>query len=564
MKLTQLAYKTLRDTGSDAETSSHALLLQAGFIHQLGAGIYSYLPLALKAIKNIESIIRYEMDKTGAQEILMPHIQPQELWDLTGRTTAFGDNLFTLKDRRQRGLVLAPTHEESVTTISKSIIQSYKDLPFTLYQIQTKFRDEARPRAGLIRVREFSMKDAYSFSANEDSLDEIYESMAIAYKNIYQKCEIPVLMAEADSGAIGGKDSHEFIYPTESGEDTVITCSNCQYTANVEKAIGILPAENHDNEAPQSEISTPGVTTIEEVCDFLNINANQTLKSLCYSADGQLVMVCIRGDLNINEVKLKHILNATELRAASTAEIEQEGLVLGSMSPLGISNINIIGDTSIVTKKNLTAGGNKPGTHIVNINYQRDFHVNQIADISTVTEMHLCNECNGKLEAVRGIEIGHIFKLGSFFSESLGLHFTDQDGKQQFPLMGCYGIGVGRLLAAVVESNHDDKGIIFPKNVSPYQVHLIALNANDETCYEKAHAIYDSLWDHGVTCLFDDRTDQSAGVKFRDSELFGIPLQVIVSPRNLNNDICEIKLRKTLETYSVPLGETIDHIVNSI
>ena len=380
MKLSQLAYKTLRDTGADTETSSHSLLLQAGFIHQLGAGIYSYLPLALKAIKNIESIIRFEMDKTGAQEILMPHIQPQELWDLTGRSTAFGDNLFTLKDRRDRGLVLAPTHDESVTTLSKSIVQSYKDLPFTFYQIQTKFRDEARPRAGLIRVREFAMKDAYSFSPDEQSLDQIYEAMAIAYQNIYRKCEIPVLMAEADSGAIGGKDSHEFIFPTESGEDTVITCSNCSYTANVEKAVGLLISSNTETEEPQIEIPTPGVTSIQEACTFLNVTPDQTLKSLCYSADSQLIMVCIRGDLTVNEIKLKQTLNAKELRVASNTEIEQLGFSLGSISPVGIDNMTIIGDESITTRRNFTAGGNKPETHLKNVNSPRDCKGSRLAD----------------------------------------------------------------------------------------------------------------------------------------------------------------------------------------
>lgn len=564
MKLSQLAYKTLRDTGADTETSSHSLLLQAGFIHQLGAGIYSYLPLALKAIKNIESIIRFEMDKTGAQEILMPHIQPQELWDLTGRSTAFGDNLFTLKDRRDRGLVLAPTHEESVTTISKSIIQSYKDLPFTFYQIQTKFRDEARPRAGLIRVREFAMKDAYSFSPDEQSLDQIYEAMAIAYQNIYRKCEIPVLMAEADSGAIGGKDSHEFIFPTESGEDTVITCSNCSYTANVEKAVGLLISSNTETEEPQIEIPTPGVTSIQEACTFLNVTPDQTLKSLCYSADSQLIMVCIRGDLTVNEIKLKQTLNAKELRVASNTEIEQLGFSLGSISPVGIDNMTIIGDESITTRRNFTAGGNKSETHLKNVNYPRDFNVSQITDISMVTNTHVCTKCENKLEAIRGIEIGHIFKLGTFFSESLGLHFADQDGKQQLPLMGCYGIGVGRLLAATVEANHDEKGIIFPKSVSPYQVHLIALNSTDQECSDTALSIYNSLWDRGISCLFDDRPDQSAGVKFRDSELFGIPLQVIISPRNIQNSVCEMKVRKTLETYSIPLDDAIEHIAKSI
>lgn len=560
MRLTQLAYKTLRDTGSDTETSSHSLLLQAGFIHQLGAGIYSYLPLALKTIKNIETIIRYEMDKAGAQEILMPHIQPAELWDITGRTTGFGDNLFTLKDRRNRDLVLAPTHEESVTTISKSIIQSYKDLPFTFYQIQTKFRDEARPRAGLIRVREFSMKDAYSFSADEESLDKIYNVMAEAYKNIYEKCGIPVLIAEADSGAIGGKESHEFIFPTEAGEDTVITCINCKYTANVEKAIGLIPSAKEAEEEAALEIHTPGVTSIQEACEYMDLSPEQTLKSLCYKVDDEFIMVCIRGDLHVNEVKLKHTLNAKELRIASNTEIADLGLILGSLSPVGINNIRIIGDESITRQSNLTAGGNKPDTHIKNVNHQRDFYTSQIADIAVVTDRHLCTVCNSQLNAIKGIEIGHIFKLGTFFTESFGVNFLDQNGDQQPPLMGCYGIGVGRLLAAIVEANHDDKGIVFPKSVSPYQVHLVSLNISDQECLSTSEHIYDSLIKKGISCLFDDRTDQSAGVKFRDAELFGIPLEIVISPRNIKNNVSEVKIRSTLETYTVPISDTISHI----
>ena len=344
MRLTQSASKTLRTNASESEIASHSLLTRAGFIHQLGAGIYSYLPMALKSLKNIERIIRFEMDAVGAQEILMPHIQPMELWDSTNRTTAFGQNLFTLKDRRSRGLVLAPTHEESVTMIAKSVVQSYKDLPFTLYQIQTKFRDEARPRAGLIRVREFAMKDAYSFSHNEESSNEIYDRMAVAYKNIYNKCEVPILIAEADSGAIGGKDSHEFIYPTEAGEDTVITCSSCSYTANVEKATGIIDKLDDQSNLQIKEIQTPNVTSIQELCNLLAVSPKYTLKTICYKTEDDFVMVAIRGDLNVNEIKLKNVLNCKDLRIATAEEVSQKGLIPGSMSPVGITDISVIAD----------------------------------------------------------------------------------------------------------------------------------------------------------------------------------------------------------------------------
>jgi prolyl-tRNA synthetase len=564
MRLTQSASRTLRTKASESEIASHSLLTRAGFIHQLGSGIYSYLPMALKSLKNIERIIRFEMDAVGAQEILMPHIQPMELWDSTNRTTAFGQNLFTLKDRRSRGLVLAPTHEESVTMIAKSVVQSYKDLPFTLYQIQTKFRDEARPRAGLIRVREFAMKDAYSFSHNEESSNEIYDKMATAYKSIYSKCEVPILIAEADSGAIGGKDSHEFIYPTEAGEDTVITCSSCSYTANVEKATGVIDKLDDQSVLPIEEINTPNVTSIQDLCDLLAVSPKYTLKTICYKTEADFVMVAIRGDLNVNEIKLKNILNCKDLHIATTEEVTQAGLIPGSMSPVGITDIFVIADISVMTSKVFIAGANKPNTHFKNVDYARDCPIQNIEEISITTAEHKCSKCENRLESVKGIEIGHIFKLGTFFSETLGALFLDETGQQQPIIMGCYGIGVGRLLAAIVESNHDDKGIIFPKSISPYAVNLISLNHNDDACKEASESIYENLLSQGIDCLFDDRTDKSAGVKFQDAELLGIPLQVIISPRNIKTNQAEIKIRKTLEAHMTPLSDTVSEVINQI
>ncbi|MCH8898696.1 MAG: proline--tRNA ligase, partial [Chloroflexi bacterium] len=462
MRFTQLVSKTLREDPPDAETASHRLMVKAGLIHQVAAGVYAYLPLAWRSIKKIEGIIRQEIDAAGGQELLMPTLQPADLWDQTGRRAAFGDNLFQLEDRHGRPMVLAPTHEEVITGIVKSNVHSYRDLPLILYQIQTKFRDEARPRAGLIRVREFAMKDAYSFNGDEDSLDQSYQAMAQAYRNIYKRCNLPVLMAEADSGAIGGKDSHEFILPTATGEDTVIACPSCSYTANAEKAQAVYPDAPSESELPLEEVSTPGVKTIAGLASMLGVPESKTLKAVFYTADDKLVFVTVRGDLEVNEVKLKNALKANELRLATDDEVKAAGLVAGSASPIGIEGIQRVADPSITQGSNFVVGANKPDTHLINANYPRDFPVDLLTDVVLAQPGHLCPHCGHVLEATRGIEVGHIFKLGTFFSETLGALFLDQNGRQQPIHMGCYGIGVGRLLAAAIEQNHDEKGMVFP------------------------------------------------------------------------------------------------------
>ena len=550
MRVTQLVTKTLRSDPPEAETASHRLMLRAGLVYQVATGVYACLPLAWRSLRKIENIIREEMDRAGGQELMMPALQPLELWEQTGRSSAFGDNLFTFQDRRGRQMVLAPTHEEVITGIVKANVQSYRDLPVILYQIQTKFRDEPRPRAGLVRVREFAMKDAYSFNADEDSLEDSYQAMAQAYKNIYRRCALPVLMAEADSGAIGGKDSHEFILATSTGEDTVITCQSCGYTANAEKADAVYREIPAEAEEPLEEVSTPSIKTIADLAQFLNIPEEKTFKAVFYMADGALVFVTIRGDLEVNEVKLKNVLHVDDLRLAEDTEVEAAGLVAGSASAIGITGIKRVGDPSITRGTNFVVGANKPDTHLRGANYPRDFQVDIVSDIALAEPGQNCVKCGYQLEAIRGIEVGHIFKLGTFFSEVLGAWYLDREGRQQPIIMGCYGIGVGRLLAAAIEQNHDDKGIVFPVPIAPYQVHLVGLNLADAEVAAAAEGLYQELQDQGIEVLYDDRTDQTAGVKLNDADLLGLPVRLVVSPRNVKSGIVEVK-KRTEETANL-------------
>jgi prolyl-tRNA synthetase len=557
MRFTRLVSKTLRDDPPEAETASHRLMLRAGMIHQVAAGVYSYLPLAWRSLRKIEDIIREEMDAAGGQELMMPSLQPMELWEHTGRKAAFGDSLFSLEDRRGRPMVLAPTHEEVVTGIVKAHVQSYRDLPLILYQIQTKFRDEPRPRAGLVRVREFDMKDAYSFNADDDSLDDSYQAMAQAYRNIYRRSGLPVLMVEADSGAIGGKDSHEFILPAASGEDTVIICSGCSYAANAEKATASYAELPVEPEQPLEEVSTSGVKTIAGLARFLGIPEEKTFKAVFYMADGELALVTIRGDLEVNEIKLRNVLHCSQLRLAGDEEVKAAGLVAGSASAIGMTGVRRIADRSITQGSNFVVGANKPDTHLRGANYPRDFQVDIMADIALAQPGQLCLECGQKLESTRGIEVGHIFKLGTFFSESMSAQYLDRDGRQQPMTMGCYGIGVGRLLAAAIEQNHDERGIVFPAPLAPYQVHLVGLNLAQEDVVAAADSLYRELWEQGFETLYDDRPDQAAGVKLNDADLMGLPVRLVVSPRNLKNGVVELKGRRETEAVTVAADQVV-------
>ena len=555
MRFTKLITKTMRTEPAEAETPSHRLMLKAGMVYQVASGVYVYLPLAWRSLRKIEAIIREEIDAAGGQEIRMPVLQPVELWQESGRRDAFGANLFTLQDRRDRTMVLAPTHEEVLSYLAKSYVQSYRDLPVILYQIQTKFRDEPRPRGGLIRVREFDMKDAYSLDADEEALERSYQAMAQAYRNIYRRCGLPALMVEADSGAIGGKDSHEFMLPAPTGEDTVISCPKCGYAANLEKARGVKPPQLAEPPLPLEEVPTPGVRTIAELAGYLEIPESKTLKAVFYSADSEIVFVAIRGDLEVNEVKLKNHLRANNLRLATEHEVERAGLVAGSASPVGLEGIRRVADDSILLGSNFVVGANKPDTHLRNANYPRDFEMDSVVDITRVHGGRQCPCCDGLLESVRGIEVGHIFKLGTVFSETLGVHYLDREGRQQPVVMGCYGIGIGRLLAAAIEQNHDEKGIMFPAPIAPYQVHLVGLNLSDPQVSRAADDLYSSLWRSGTECLYDDRLEESAGVKFNDADLLGLPVRLVVSQRTLQKGAVEIKKRRKKDTVLVPLEE---------
>ena len=560
MRLTRLVTKTLRSDPPEAEMDSHRLMLKAGLIYQVAAGVYASLPLAWRSMRKIEDIVRQEMDAAGGQELMMPALQPKELWEQTGRDVALGETMFSLEDRRGRPMVLAPTHEEVITGIVRANVQSYRDLPLILYQIQTKFRDEARPRAGLVRLREFSMKDAYSFDADEESLDQSYRAMERAYRNIFRRCGMPVLVAEADSGAIGGKDSQEFILATPSGEDTIITCSGCGYTANAEKAAGVYASLPREPEQPLEEVGTPGVKTIAELARFLDVPVAKTLKAVFYTSDGELVFVTIRGDLGVNEVKLKNALHSNDLRLASDEEVKEAGLVAGSASAIGITGIMRVGDPSITQGRNFVVGANRPDTHMRGANYPRDFQMDLLTDIALAQPGHMCSRCGHTLEATRGVEVGHIFKLGTFYSEALGAAYLDGEGRQRPIIMGCYGIGIGRLLAAAIEQNHDEKGIIFPAPIAPYQAHVVGLNLADEKVADAADGLYQELWDQGIEVLYDDRPDQTAGVKLNDADLLGLPVRLVVSPRNLRDGMVELKERRSAEARLIPRDQIVEAI----
>ena len=554
MRLSQMFGKTLRQDPAEAETVSHRLMLKAGMIYQVSAGVYSYMPLAWRVLRKIEQVIRDEMDNAGGQELRMPVLQPLELWESTGRSAAFGDALFKIKDRRGRPLCLAPTHEEVMTQMVKLNVNSYKDLPLLLYQIQTKFRDEPRSRGGLLRVREFDMKDLYSMDADQDGLDVSYRKMRDAYTRIFQRCGLPSLAVEADSGAIGGKDSHEYILIAESGEDLVVRCHSCGFAANLERASSVKPQQEVEEPLPLEEIATPGIGTIEALAKFVGVPESETLKAVFYSADGEVVFAVIRGDLEINEVKLKNLLGCVELRLATNEEVKQAGLLAGSASPIGITNLKRIADDSITMGSNFVVGANKPDTHLKNANYLRDFQVDIVADIAQVQEGHGCSQCNSPLSITRGIEVGHIFKLGTFFSESLGAHYLDQEGKQRPILMGCYGIGVGRLMAAAIEQNHDDGGIVWPVRIAPYQVHICSLAMNKPEVPSAADALYSQLLGNGLEVLYDDRMD-SPGVKFNDADLLGMPIRLTISPRTIKEGSVEFKERARGESRLVALEE---------
>ncbi len=564
MRVSKLFGKTQREDPAEAELASHKLMLRAGMIHQVGSGIYSYLPLAWRSLRKIEQIIREEMDAAGGQEVRLSVLQPREMWDATGRTEAFGDDLFTLQDRRDRTLVVAPTHEEELTGMVKANVDSYRDLPKLLYQIHTKFRDEPRPRGGLIRVREFDMKDAYSFDAGEEGLSRSYDRLVEAYKTIYRRCGMEVVQVEADSGAIGGKDSHEFILLSDSGEDTVVVCETCGYAANMEKAVFRKIPNSAEDLAVLEEVQTPGVCTIEELAEFVGIPESKTIKAVFYSMNDDMVIVAIRGDLEVNETKLARAAGGAELRLATPEQVKAAGLVSGSASPVGLSGIKVIVDDSIKLGANFVVGANKDDYHLLNANYPRDFKADVVADIALAQEGYECADCSeGKMAARRGIEVGHVFKLGTGYSETMGASFSTEEDDQRPVTMGCYGIGLGRVLAAAIEQHHDERGIVFPATIAPYHVYLVSLNADKPGVAEAAEALESELEASGIEVLYDDRAE-SPGVKFNDADLIGLPVRVVVSPRNLKDGVVEIKARNAGKAVKVPHAEAAESIKRTL
>jgi prolyl-tRNA synthetase len=565
MRLSNLFGQTLREIPADAELVSHQLCLRAGLIRQLAAGIYAYMPLGWRVLRKIEQIMREEMDAIGGQDMSMPVVHPAELWKATGRyqAPAPGATLLRFKDRSDHDMVLAMTHEESVAELLRREVKSYRQLPFMCYHIQTKFRDEPRTRGGLIRTREFTMKDAYSCHTSMESIREYYPSMYQAYVNIFERCGVGAVAVAADSGVMGGSISHEFMVPSEVGEGTFVQCDQCDYVASDERAQFTKPAGVEGPELPAEAVATPGCKTIDQVAAYLKVPTRQTLKAVFYTTDqGKVIFAVIRGDLEINQVKLSNALGGAELRASTDEELQAAGIVAGYASPVGLDGVRVIADESITMGANFVAGANREGFHLQNVNYPRDFEVDTLTDIALAVTGVQCSQCEGNLHAQHGIEVGHIFQLGTRYSEAVGALFLDRDGQQKPIVMGSYGIGTGRLMATIIEVHHDDKGIIWPESVAPFRFHLLSLGATEPGIADRAEELYARLVKGGYQVLYDDR-DESAGVKFADADLIGIPWRLTVSRRTLAKDGVELKRRSESESRLVKLTE-IDDMVSQL
>jgi prolyl-tRNA synthetase len=559
MRMSKLLLKTLREAPAEAEMPSHKLLLRAGLISPLAAGLYSFTPVGWRVFRKVENIIREEMDRSGAQEVHLPAMHPIELWEQSGRAEVMGATLFRLEDRRERMFALGPTHEEVMSVLAARNIQSYRDLPVTLYQIQTKFRDEQRPRGGLVRLREFTMKDAYSFDPDWETLDASYQKAFDAYVRIFHRANVPVIPVEADSGAIGGKDSQEFVYLTPSGDDAVLVCPKCGYAANAEKADFTRPPAIPAEPLPMERVHTPGQKTIAELATFLGVDERQTAKAVFFRVDGKPVFVVIRGDLEVNEIKLKNALTAMDVEPMDEATVKHAGLVAGSASPVGLTGMTVVADTSIPEAVNLVAGANEDDWHLKNTNHGRDWQADLVADIALAREGDACARCGTALEVQRGIEMGHVFKLGTMYAEAMDVQYENETGERRHVVMGCYGIGVERLIAACIEANHDDNGITWPAEVAPYDVHIVALNLDQAPVVDTLDRLERDLEAAGLSLLIDDR-DESAGVKFKDADLLGIPWRVTVSPRALERGGVELRNRATGETEVVPAGDVLGRV----
>jgi prolyl-tRNA synthetase len=555
---------TTREVPNDAEVVSHQLMVRAGMIRKAAAGIYTYLPLGWRSIMKMMGIVRREMDAAGAVELEMPAVHPAELWQETGRWDVFGDLLLKIKDRNQRDFCFGPTHEEVVTDIVRRDVKSYRQLPFNLYQIQNKFRDEIRPRFGLMRAREFLMKDAYSFHAGAESLDETYEAMRAAYCRVFEDCKLDYSMVEAQSGAIGGSASHEFMVLADTGEDAVVSCPSCGYAANVEKAEARpLAATRAGGEAEElAEVATPGATTIAEVTELLGVTAARLVKTLVYETEAGPVVALVRGDRDLNEAKLAGFLGCQHLKMAGEAEVERvTGAPVGFAGPVGLApGIRKIGDNSVRQSSNFVVGANKADAHFTGVNWGRDVDLSEWADLLLVTGGDGCPRCDGTLELHRGIEVGHIFKLGTKYSQAMECTYLDDHGDSHPMTMGCYGLGIGRTVAAAIEQNHDENGIIWPLPLAPFEVLVMALNPNDEQVVEVADRLYERLQQQGVEVLYDDR-DERPGVKFKDADLIGIPVRLVVGAKSLAAGEVELSLRRDREKILVPVENAIERVL---
>ena len=566
MRVSKLYAPTLREVPAEAEVVSHQLMLRAGFMRKAAGGIYTYLPLAWRVLKKIERIVREEMDAKGSQELLMPIVQPAEIWQESGRWDVYGAEMFRLQDRHNRCFCLGPTHEELVTTLIRGDVRSYRQLPLSVYQIQNKYRDERRPRFGLMRGREFIMKDAYSFDRDEAGLDKSYQDMYDAYTNIFTRCGLNFRPVEADSGAIGGSGSHEFMVIADSGEAEIVFCTSCDYAANVEKA-ELFPLEAQEEAMlTKEEVVTPDCKTIADVCAYLKLPVDHSVKAVAYNSEKGLILCFVRGDHEVNEIKVINTCGVIDLEMATEEQLAAAGTVGGYMGPVGIDNkkVIVVVDATVMKMHNVCCGANKEGYHFINVNPGRDFTPTYVADIRLIQEGDPCPHCGGEVSKARGIEVGQVFKLFTKYSSALKATYLDENGKEQPMVMGCYGVGVSRTMAAAIEQNYDDNGIIWPIEIAPYHVLVVPVNTKDEASAAKAEEIYMQLKKVGLETVIDDRNERP-GVKFKDADLIGYPLRVVVGPKTLTEGKLEVKIRKTGEIRYLPLdGDYVQDIKNII
>lgn len=563
MLASRLYSPTLRELPADAVVVSHQYMLKAGMMRKIGNGIYSFLPLAWRSIQKVEKIIREEINKTGAQEIMMPIVQPAELWQKTGRWDVFGPEMFKLKDRNDREYCLGPTHEELVTSLIQMDTTSYKQLPVSVYQIQNKYRDEKRPRFGLMRSREFIMKDGYTFDADEEGLDKQYKLMYDAYTRIFTRCGLTFRPVIADSGAIGGSGSHEFEVLADSGEADIVYCENCDFAANIEAVDPLTVKCDIHNDKEKELVETPGQHTIEMVCDFLHAPVAQSVKAVVYNVDGLVVLAMVRGDHEVNETKIQHIYNAINVDMASDEDLKKVGLTAGYISPIGLKrtkDFDILVDPTVMEMQDACCGANEKDKHYIHVNPARDFTDVSVETIRQIQEGDVCPHCGGKIVRCRGIEVGQVFKLGTKYSEALHATFLDNQGKSHPFVMGCYGIGVTRTVAASIEQNHDDDGIIWPVAIAPYEAVIVPANNKSEEVMAAARKLYEDMEDSRDEVVLDDRNER-AGIKFKDADLIGYPVRVTIGKKWQQSGCVEIKIRRSGEVVEVPLEEAKDKVL---